>query len=312
MSVRKDKEGRWHVELCVDRRRIHRRLPGGATKKDAQDIETELRNSLKAGEVTSDPPLSKVMSLYLKHAKTLRSEDTARFHALRMEDWLKGKPASEAKQAAAIMIKEMLTTYKPATINRSLGTLKKALALAWEQGIIPVNYGEQIKRLPENNAREVFLSLDEVRAIAEKASENVRAAIWIAIYTGMRRGEICKLQKSHIQGDVLTIPAGNTKTMKTRTVPLVDAVLPWLEHIPLQINFEGLKTGFDRARKAAGMPHVHFHDLRHSTASMMVRNGADLHTISKVLGHSTTRMSERYAHVQVDQQRDALKKAFGG
>jgi integrase len=258
------------------------------------------------------------MSLYLQHAQTLRSSDTAEFHALRMTPWLKGRPASEAKTAVAIMVKEMLAggpdakPLKPATVNRSLGTLKKALTLAWEEGLIPENYGATIKRLAENNAREVFLSVEQVEKLAEHASNSVRAAIWIAFYTGMRRGEICKLEPAHIQGDLLVIPAGNTKTLKTRAVPLVDEVLPWLKAIPLPITFEGLKTGFDRARTAAGMPHVHFHDLRHSTASLMVRNGADLHTVSKVLGHSTTKMSERYAHVQVDQQREALKKAFGG
>lgn len=312
MPIRKDKKGRWEVNLCIEGRRIHRRVPEGGTKKDAENLEAELRSSVKAGKVTADPPLTTIMSLYLDHAKTLRSEDTAEYHAVRTEPYIKGRPASEAKQAAAVMVKELLTAYKPATINRSLGTLKKALTLAWEQGVVPINYGEQIKRLPENNEREVFLSIEEVKKIADQASDNVRAAIWIAIYTGMRRGEICKLQKAHIQGDALVIPAGNTKTLKIRTVPLVDAVLPWLEYIPLAINFEGLKTGFDRARKAAGMPHVHFHDLRHSTASLMVRNGTDLHTVSKILGHSTTKMSERYAHVQVDQQREALKKAFGG
>lgn len=312
MPVRKDKEGRWHVELCIDRRRVHRRLPEGSTKKDAESLDAELRTTLAAGKVTSDPPISSVMDLYLEHAKSLRSEDTAEYHAVRIEPWVLGKTASEAKQAAAIMIKEMTGTYAPATINRSLGTLKKALSLAWEQGIIPVNYGEQIKRLPENNAREVFLTMEDVEAIASWASENVQAAIWIGIYTGMRRGEIIKLQPEHIGKDVITIPAGNTKTLKLRSVPIIRQVRKWLKMVPLGINEEGLKSGFRRARESAGVPHVHFHDLRHSTASLLVQSGVDLYTVSKILGHSTTKMSERYAHIQVEQQRDALKKAFRG
>lgn len=60
------------------------------------------------------------------------------------------------------------------------------------------------------------------------------------------------------------------------------------------------------------MAHVHFHDIRHSTASLMAHNGTDLLTVNRILGHSTTKMSERYAHIQADKQRDALKKAFGG
>ena len=56
------------------------------------------------------------------------------------------------------------------------------------------------------------------------------------------------------------------------------------------------------------MHHVNFHDLRHSCASIMLSLGVDLYTISKILGHSTIRTTQRYAHLQVDAQRTALDK----
>jgi integrase len=49
----------------------------------------------------------------------------------------------------------------------------------------------------------------------------VRAAIWIALYTGMRRGEILALRREDIGEDAITVRAGNTKTLRTRTVPIV-------------------------------------------------------------------------------------------
>lgn len=312
MPIRKDKEGRWHAEVCIDGQRLHRILPAGAGKKDAESKESELRKSLERREFTADPPLTEIMALYMRHAESLRSESTAKHHAARIATYLDGKTASDAKAVAVKIVNGLKGQYKPATINRSLGTLKKALTLAWENEIIPINYGEQIKRLAENNSREVFLSVAQVEQIASHASKTVKAAIWIALYTGMRRGEILKLQKSHINDGLITIPAGNTKTMKLRSVPIIAPLRPWLEYVPIGINFEGLKSGFHRARVAAGMEHVHFHDLRHSTASLLAHAGVDLHTISKVLGHSTTKMSERYAHIKVDQQRDALERVFGG
>lgn len=311
MPVRKDKEGRWHAEVCIDGQRLHRILPRGAGKKDATDKEKELAKSLEHREFSIDPPLTEVMALYMVHADSLRSAKTAKEHAARLAPYVAGKKASEAGDAV-IAMQRGLTDLKPATLNRSIGTLKKALTIAWEDKLIPINYGERIKRLPENNQREVYLTLKQVEAIANKASEAVRAAIWIAIYTGMRRGEILKLEPGHINDDLITIPAGNTKTLKMRSVPVIEPLKPWLKHIPLPINFEGLKSGFRRAREAAGMPHVHFHDLRHSTASLLANAGEDLHTISKILGHSTTRMSERYSHIKVDKQRSALNKIFGG
>ena len=84
----------------------------------------------------------------------------------------------------------------------------------------------------------------------------------------------------------------------------------WLPFIPLPINSEGLKSGFSRARVKAGMPDLHFHDLRHSCASILLASGADLYTISRILGHSSTKMTERYAHLQTDAQSVALERAF--
>ena len=53
-----------------------------------------------------------------------------------------------------------------------------------------VNHGMEIKTLPTNNKREVFLSEEEVQELASHCPENVQVAIWIALYTGARRGEI--------------------------------------------------------------------------------------------------------------------------
>ena len=76
-------------------------------------------------------------------------------------------------------------------------------------------------------------------------------------------------------------------------------------------DYEGLKSSYQRARIQAEMPWVNFHDLRHSCASIPMAKGADLYTVSKILGHSTITTTQRYAHLKVSQQRAALKKAFG-
>lgn len=249
--------------------------------------------------------------MYLDHASTLRSPQTARFHALRLGPWVDGRRASDARQVAAAAIAGLRKHYQPATINRTLSAMQKGLHLAWEAGLTREDYSQHVRRLPENNQREVYLSLEEVRQISDHASHQVRAAIWIALFTGCRRGEILAIQPEDVGDDTIVIRAGNTKTLKTRIVPIFPALRPWLEALPLRMNFEGLKTGFRRAREAAGMPHVHYHDLRHSCATILLAHGADLYTVAKVLGHSTIKVTERYAHHQISAQRAALEKAFG-
>lgn len=313
MSIWIDKDGRRHVGIMLNGTRVHRILAKGATAGDAKRLEAEIRASLGRRGVTipGDPPLAAVMELYLEHAKGLRSADTSLHHANRAGPWVDGRRASEAQQAAAAMIQDMTGVYAPATINRSLGTLKKALKLAWERGMTHDNHGLRIKRVPEQNARDVFLSVDQVKMIADAASVSVRAAIWLALFTGCRRGELLALRKEDIGADSITIRASSTKTLRTRTVPIIAPARPWLKHVPLSVNFEGLKTGFRRAREKAGMPHVTFHDLRRSCGTLMVQAGVDLYVVSKVLGHSNVNITAKhYAHLQVDRMREGMERTF--
>lgn len=315
MPIRKDADGRYHAEVCVGRRRLHRRLPEGASAGDAKRIEAELTRALhlqhtqRQPAIPGDPLLTELLADYTeRHAETLRSPETAKFHAYRIGRWVEGRRASEVREVAAAIREDLLEAYAPATVNRSLGALKKALASAWEKGRTPVDYSTLVKRIPENNARTVYLSMAEVKTLADHASEQVRAAIWVALLTGCRRGEVCKIAAEDIGKQTIKIQAGNTKTLRYREVPIVPALRPWLKHLPLVIGFEGVKSGFRRAREAAGMPHVHFHDLRHSCATILLGLGADLHTVRDILGHTSIKTTERYAHTMVADQREALSK----
>lgn len=253
------------------------------------------------------------MALYLEHAKRLRSQKTAINHALRCGPWVEGRKASEARAVAAGIAKDMRGKYADATINRTLGALSKALGIAWELGHTAEDYGRHVKRVPENNIRDVVLTVPEIEAIADAASEAVRAAIWIALYTGCRRGELCAIQSNDMGADEIILRAGNTKSLRTRTIPITAPLRPWLPWLPLPINAEGIKSGFRRARIAAGLPHVTFHDLRRSCATMMIAAGVDLYVVSKLLGHSSVAVTQaRYAHMQTAAVAAGLDRTFAG
>lgn len=250
------------------------------------------------------------MGDYLNHADTLRSPETAKFHALRIGQWCIGKRASEARQVRASIVDDMTGHYAPATINRSLGTLKKALRMAWERDRTKVDYSPLVTRLPENNQMADYLTLEEVKAIADQASPAVRTAIWVSLLTGCRRGEVCKIAKADIGESHIRIEAGNTKTLRYRQAPVFPALRPWLKHLPLGINFEGVKSGWRRAREAAGLPKARFHALRHSCATILLAPpiSAPLHVVRDILGHTSIKTTERYAHAMVEPQRQALAK----
>lgn len=305
--------GGYEVSVCVRGVRLHRRLPPGASARDAKRTEAELRLAAdrSAGQrrpmIPGDPPLTDLLAAYVADARHLRSPDTAVHHAQRIGRWVERYRASQARECATHIVTDMRGHYADATINRSLAALKRALHVGWQRGQCAEDWSGHVRTLPVHNAREVWLTVEQVRAIAERASAATRAAMWIALLTGCRRGEVLGIRRADIGADTITIRAGNTKTLRTRTVPIVPALRPWLAHVPLPLNAEGLKSGFRRAREAAGMPHVRYHDLRHSCATILLGLGVPLDVVRDILGHSTIRMTERYAHALVHRQRQGLE-----
>lgn len=313
MPIKRLASGQWDISVCVNRRRVHRRLPASASARDARTFEADLVSALgrRIPQIPGDPQLTELMARYMEHAEHLRGPKPAKYAALRIGRWVQGYTASQARQCAAAIVQDMTGHYRPATINKSLGTLRKAVRMAFDRGAIPLDYSSGIKSLPEDNLRTVVLTLQQVQKLADCASEQVRAAIWIAIYTGCRRGEICAIQAGDIGDDIITLKAGSTKTLKTRVIPIIAPVRPWLKFLPLKIGAGGIESGFRNARTAAGMPWATFHDLRRSCGSLMLAAGVPMQVISKLLGHSSIRVTEqRYAHMQIDAVRAGLEAAF--
>lgn len=65
---------------------------------------------------------------------------------------------------------------------------------------------------------------------------------------------------------------------------------------------------FKRAAKAAKIEDFRFHDLRHTAASWLRMQGADIHTVAQLLGHKDLRMAARYQHLSPSFLADAVKK----
>jgi len=68
------------------------------------------------------------------------------------------------------------------------------------------------------------------------------------------------------------------------------------------------KKGFAKAVRLAKIPHIRFHDLRHTFATRLVRAGVDLVTVQYLLGHSKITTTSRYAHSLADDKMNAVKR----
>ena len=213
---------------------------------------------------------------------------------------------------------------RPATINRELSVLSKALTLAVKANVIRRNPCREVDRFKVDNARSRFLSEEEEACLFEKLGDHqmVKDVVTVALNTGMRQGEIfnlCWFDVDLVRG---AIHVRRTKTGKDRFVPINSRLRALLESLNRSNEhvFPSPKTGralidvkrqFDRAKVLAGIADFRFHDLRHTAATRMADNGADVFTIAAILGHSDIRMTSRYTHA-TDRARRAAVESLAG
>lgn len=126
-------------------------------------------------------------------------------------------------------------------------------------------------------------------------------------YTGLRLGELVGLKRDNIESGMIRLDS-NTKTGRPRSVPVVPLIRKALKRVPFTYAKRKIQAKFAQARKKAKMPHVHFHDLRHTTASLLVQAGVSLYTVGEILGHATTQTTRRYAHLDDQAKRAAMRK----
>jgi site-specific recombinase XerD len=73
-----------------------------------------------------------------------------------------------------------------------------------------------------------------------------------------------------------------------------------------------VQRAFVEALRVAKIEDFHFHDLRHSFASRLVQSGVDIYAVQKLLGHKDGRMTQRYAHLSIENLRSAISNMKNG
>lgn len=310
MAVR-TKSGKFVVEFELRGRRVHRRLPEGATRQQAEELEARLRSAI-FGQVDLGHrptiPLDGAIQIWIKervaHMKSARATTT---HADQLAEWVIGKTVYDIPDIAARYKKRQLGTLANATINRRLCVLKAVAKFAFVKGWTDSNLSARIQTLPEGSGRETYLTKDQLSKLVDKCTEpEGKAWIMIAAYTGMRQGEIMALQQQDVTPDAIIIR--DSKIGTPRLVPVIKRLKPFLRYIPFTMHARTYYAMFEAARAAAGLHGLTFHDLRHTTASLLINAGVDLYTVGQILGHKSQATTKRYAHLSIETLTKAMKK----
>jgi integrase len=301
VSVWKDGKGRYHVAVQRGGVRVHRKCPPAATWRDAKRKEAELEQRFKAvttGKVLIADAIQHWLKTEVAHQKARKGTEG---NAFALADWIVGKALQDVVSVAEAYKRSHRGLITNSTINRRLAVLRRVSNLAYKRwGWLETPIGAKIELLPENPARERFLTRSELAVLLRGIpNRQMRKAALVAAFTGLRRGELARLRPINVQGDLIYV--GNTKTGRPRVVPLVHHIAFALRRLPFGVHADTLTHSVQRA-----LPGVRFHDLRHTAASLLIQSGVDLYRVGAILGHSDIRTTKRYTHLAVDNLRTAV------
>jgi len=212
---------------------------------------------------------------------------------------------------------------QPGTVKNVLELLRRIINFGVKKNICS-GPAFRIEMPKVNNQKTEDLTPEQLSNLlkAIEASTNRQAAnlMKLALFTGLRRGEMFKLQWRHIDYDKGFIVIEDPKGGVDQKVPLNNAARTLLQKHPRSKRspyvFPGrhgkqrtdIKHQVNDIKEKAGLPASFraLHGLRHVYASMLASSGqVDMYTLQKLLTHKSPLMTQRYAHLRDE----SLKKA---
>ena len=203
------------------------------------------------------------------------------------------------------------------------GTLRTAINRAYKEGIITVNPTKEFdfaSKVRQEPSRREYLTLDELKTLinTECRHEIVKRAFLFSCLSGLRVSDIRKLRWCDLQrsGGRVRIEITMQKTKEPLYLPISDEALKWLPErgeangsdFIFPLTHEGtVNDTLQHWAKVAGITkHISFHVSRHTHATMMLTLGADLYTVSKLLGHKNIATTQIYAKIVDKKKEEAI------
>lgn len=304
--------------------KVVRRNTKQSNRRTAEELEATHRTRLARGE--ADLPVGKAPTLAAFNPVLTSRTGKARsseFYASRLKALLAFPPLANARLSDIDepLIEKYLASRReevsPATLNRELATLSKALRLARDKKLI---HGlPKIRREPGEHHREFVLKPDDQGAYLGACPDPLRDVAALVLETALRLGEALALTwadvvlepsdgkkfgwlhvrvgKTKSAERVVSLTAKAAEVLKTRKVT---STVQWIfpnekQTGPALVNSVGHQHKRVRDRLVLNEGFV-VHSLRHTALTRLGEAGVDVFTLKRIAGHSSVTTSERYVH----------------
>lgn len=226
-----------------------------------------------------------------------------------------------------------LKSHAPRGYRAYFRNMKAAFNIALHWNYIKENPFAKVKLPKKQKGLPEYIYPDQLDSIIGKTRNKTLSEIFrFAFYSGCRRGEIINVKWKNVDFQKRTITIGDanfqTKTRAQRIIPMCKNLysilwkrynfgeksclkpdgLVFAKPNGFPFHEDTLSKAFKKACRAAKIDEkIHFHSLRHSFASYLVQNGANIYSVQKLLGHSSITTTEIYAHLDIDTLHKSVK-----
>lgn len=193
---------------------------------------------------------------------------------------------------------------RPSMADMMTRILGVVLAWAYDSGRLAINHAHRMRQLVEDRnprSERIYTEADEVRLLAELPQE-LRQAFRLALFTGLRRGDLCALSPASIRNGWLVVVPQKTARAKGTPVHLPVYEFPPLNDLLREIPPDALRlllrddgspwqpgtltTCWSRAMDRIGIDDMHFHDVRGTLATRLISAGCTEAERGAIMGHA--------------------------
>ena len=316
----------------------------------AKDFMVKLENDMREGFYTAPTSMrvKEYLNQWIKSYASSISPNTARGYQVNINHICKYIGSKQLQRLMPMDIenayKELSQTLNGTSLLYIHRTISRAFKQAEKQKLITRNIFNLVETPKKSKeSKSSFIHPDDLsKYLKAFEGDYLYPAVCLAVFAGLRRGEILGLQWNDIKNGNLIIRNNMSydglrppKNGKTRIVPISAPIAKilkeqkdwqrenkekmWSKYFRSDfiitrkdgtlIDPKLLSRRFGEVQKRNQLESVRFHDLRHTAASLMILEGVPLKTVSDILGHSSISITaDIYGHVLEEQKRNAVNK----